>query len=367
MELSSKKLDRITKLTRYSISIILCIFLILLSNKIIGDLDGITYMPMPDDFKNKKALTDLDKRIKKEEIELDNLNQKYATTEKTMSAAKENYANAKQSFDNWVQTRSTLGSPEKDKEVIDRAKEIDDYYKVEQDWRLRIIALQEQIRSVEKRKHDVQIIIDRENEEAYEKFNQALKWYELNVFLIRLIFVGPLLAIGIFFFVRRRQSKFWALYFGFVLFSFYAFFFGLVPYLPSYGGYIRYSVGILISAIGGYYAIKHLGKFMERRQAELKVSTQERAKNVQTAMAERALENHICPSCGKDFIPKKWELSVAKDMGAGHAPNTASSYVESFCRYCGLELFKNCAHCGNRVFAHIPFCASCGCRTSQKE
>ncbi|GAB1429975.1 hypothetical protein MASR2M18_08080 [Ignavibacteria bacterium] len=364
MALSGKKLERTAKFTRYFISIILCIFLILLSDKIVGDLDGAATLPMPENFENKSVLSTSDKQLKNENLALDNLNLKIATTEKTMATAKDNYINEKQSFDNWVQTRKTLGSPENDQEVISRAKKIDEYYKIEQDWRTRLNSLQEQIKQVEKRKQIIQNKIDKEKEIAYKQYDEAIKWYELNVFLIRLVFVVPLLALGIFFFVRRRQNKFWALYFGFTLFSLYAFFFGLVPYLPSYGGYVRYSVGVILSAISGYYTIKYIGKFIERKQAELKISTQERAKNVQTAMAEKALENHICPSCGKDFIPKKWELTT-KETGTEQTKNTVSFYAESFCRYCGLELFKNCENCGKRVFAHIPFCSSCGCKTTK--
>ena len=43
--------------------------------------------------------------------------------------------NEKQSFNNWTQTRKTLGSPDKDQEVTARAKKLDEFYKIEQDWR----------------------------------------------------------------------------------------------------------------------------------------------------------------------------------------------------------------------------------------
>lgn len=354
MELNSKKLERTSRIVYYSISIILCLFLILLSNRIIDDLDSATTRPEVENFENKILIKELLKKSKDLNNEIDNVIIKKNTIEKTISTAQANYKNEKNSFDNWVQTRKTLGSPNKDNEVITRAKTLDEYYKVEQDWRSQLNFEQNEIDIKRKRLLDVQKSIEKENEVAYSKYNNELKNYELKVFLIRLLFVGPILALGIFFFIRYRKHKFWPLYFGFTLFSIYTFFFGLVPYLPSYGGYIRYAVGILLSTGLGYYAIKTIRQFIENKQKELKVSTIERSKNVQTEVAEKALENHFCPSCGKDFIIKKWEFPLKNN------DTDTFKLVTDFCRHCGLILFVNCKNCGNKNFAHLPFCSSCG-------
>ena len=64
----------------------------------------------------------------------------------------------------------------------------------------------------------------------------------------------------------------------------------------------------------------------------------------------------MCPSCGKDFILTKWDKSnngkLSKTMLIGLATN--------YCRFCGLELFKNCKSCDTENFAHLPFCSKCG-------
>lgn len=361
MELNSKKLERTSKIVYYSISTILCLFLILLSGKIIDDLDTATVRPEIENFENKVLMTDLDKKVNALNFEIENLNTKKGTIEKTIATAKENYTNEKQSFDNWVQTRKTLSSPDKDQEVIDRAKKLDEFYKIEQDWRSQLNSRQIEIDEREKKQQEIQKLIDKEKDAAETKYSAELKHYDLKVFLIRLLFVAPILALGIFFFVRYRRHKFWPLYFGFTLFSLYAFFFGLVPYLPSYGGYVRYAVGIILSAGLGYYAIITIRQFIETKQAELQVSTQERAKNVQTEVAEKALENHFCPSCGKDFIIKKWEFPFKNNE------SDAYKLVTDFCRHCGLELFKNCGKCGNKNFAHLPFCSSCGTKPTTEK
>lgn len=354
MELNSKKLERTSRLIYFTISTMLCFFLVLLSNRIINDIDRLTESPMQDQFENKTARKELDKKMEMMAIEVDNLNNKKALLEKTIATAKENYTNEKQSFDNWLQTRKTLGSPDKDQEVISRAKQLDEFYKIEQEWRAQLNAKQTELDQKEKEQALIQQKIDKEILLGSVKYDKAYKQYELKVFLIRLLFVGPILALGIFFFIRYRRHKFWPLFFGFTLFSIYTFFFGLVPYLPSYGGYVHYAVGIILSLGLGYYAIKTIRQFIEQKQAELKISTQERAKNVQTEVAEKALDNHFCPSCGKDFLIKKWETPTKNN------DSEVYKLVTNYCRHCGLELFKKCSSCGNKNFAHLPFCASCG-------
>jgi len=362
MELNSKKLERTSRLVYYSISVILCIFLILLSNRIISDLDNVTALPYQENFENRTLLDSLSNDIEKQNAELDILYSKKETIEKTIATVKENCANEKQSFENWLQTRKVLGAPDKDKEVVLRVKKLDEFYKVEQEWRTQLNTLQSQIDEILKKKQEIQNSIDKDYSDANVKYETAMKKYDLKVFLIRLIFVAPILALGIFFFIRYRKHKFYPIFFGFTLFSVYAFFFGLVPYLPSYGGYVRYSVGVVLSVGLGYYAIKRIRKFIDQKQKELKISTQERAKKIQTTTAEKALENHFCPSCGKDFLLRKWEFSVEKN-----AEIDTYKYVTTFCRHCGMELFKNCSNCGTKNFAHLPFCSSCGTKITINE
>jgi len=362
MELNSKKLERTSRIVYYSISTILCIFLILLSNRIIGDLANTTNLLWQGDFENKTVIAELEKKLENQNAELDNLSSKKETIEKTIATIKENYKNEKQSYDNWLQARKTLGSPDKDKEVLARAEKLDEFYNIEKEWRTQLNILQTQIDKEEQKKREILKSISDEQDYAFEKYEKALKKYDLKVFLIRLAFVAPILVLGIFFFVRYRRHKFYPIFFGFTLFSVYAFFFGLVPYLPSYGGYVRYSVGVVLSVGLGYYAIKRIRKFIDQKQAELKISTQERAKKIQTTTAEKALENHFCPSCGKDFLLRKWEFSAVKIT-----ETDIYKFATTFCRHCGMEIFKQCKNCGTKNFAHLPFCSLCGTKITMNE
>lgn len=360
MDFNSKKLESTSRLLYTLISVVLCGFLIALSEKIIADLDPTSSRPELETYVNQDRAMSLERQQNALLAEIETLQDKNATVEETIATARQNYNNEKQSFDNWIKTRKTLGTPDKDQEVLARARQLDNYYKVEQAWRAQLGARDQQIKAKSRQKALLEAQAETENHRAELLLEAAQRRHDLRVFLVRLLFVGPILGLGIFFFLRYRKHRFWPLYMGFTLFSVYAFFFGLVPYLPSYGGYIRYTVGIALSVGLGYYSIKKLRLYIEQKREELKTSSQERAQNVQLEVAEKALENHFCPSCGKDFIVKKWEMPTARP-GA-----EASVLVTDFCRHCGLNLFAECYNCSHKNFAHLPFCAVCGVKSTVK-
>lgn len=355
MEFNNKKLERTSKFVNYVISIALCIFLISLSARIMDDIDDWQEQPLIESFEDVDFIKSKESEMSNVDVEMKGLREKQEGITNTISIAENNYKNAKSSFDNWLEARKTVGSPNEDNEVLSRAKELDEFYKVEQEWRLELNKVNIEMDKLNEKRNKLYDEIDDERGRAYEQLEISMRKYDLKVFLIRLLFVLPILLIGIFFIVKFRKHKFWPLFLGFVLFSFYVFFFGLVPYLPSYGGYIRYTVGIVLSIVLGIYAINKIRAFIESKKNELKESTTERAKKVQTETAEKALDNHMCPSCGKDFIVRQWDKSVGKK-------NTmpAFSHITNFCRYCGLELFKECKSCNTENFAHLPFCSNCG-------
>ncbi len=361
MEFNNKKLEKTSKLVNYFIAIVLCGFLISLSTKLIDDVDDWKDRPTVAQFENKKIIKVNQDKIDNIQKQINLKREKEKSVSNTIRIAKSNYRNAKKSYDNWLEARKTVGSPTEDKEVLSRANELDGYYKTEQEWRNQAFALEEEIRGLERGRSEIDQVIRKERDRAYGEQTKARRKYDTKVFLIRLLFILPILLLGIFFIIKFRKHKYWPLFLGFVLFSFYAFFFGLVPYLPSYGGYIRYTVGIILSLIFGIYAINKIKAFIERKKEELKVSTTERSKQVQTETAERALDNHMCPSCGKDFIFRKWDKTMGKkDKGESYG------IVTDFCRFCGLELFKKCTSCGTDNFAHLPFCSTCGDKITEQ-
>lgn len=354
MDINDKKFIRIKRVVNWTITIVLAGFLIALSSIVIDDLDGTVAYPRRDDFKNTILQKEFESQRDDINRQLGVLNESMANIKQMIDVAVRNKDAEQESFDNWIKTRSTLGKADQDPEVMQRIAKIDHYKEVVLSW-------QTQQDSIQALKNplftELDQVWEKDNEESKRVdkiYYKAYENYNLKVFLIRLLFAGPILALGIFFFLRRRNHKFSPLFMGFSLFSVYVFFVGLVPYLPSYGGYVRYTVGLIVTLGLGYYAIKHFRAYQERKAIELKASTEERANRLEGERAEKAFNNHICPSCGKDFLLQPWETY-----------NTENKIVKAviasnFCRHCGMQLIKKCSNCNQNNYAHLPFCINCG-------
>jgi hypothetical protein len=344
MTKSATRFETISKIVLVIISVSLGIFLISLGNKILGDVTKLYKSPSVSEFLEKDSMDYVSKQIANSELNLEKLNERKEHLSSALESANSNYQSEKESFDAWIKTRKTLGSPEQDKDVLTRTKKLDELRLIRDEWSSR---LSENISSINQTKSD-RSKLEKEKQsfdaQALEKYEEELRWYTLKIFLIRLLFALPILLLGVFLFMKFRKSKYNAFVWGYALFSLYVFFIGLVPYLPSYGGYVRYIVGVILTIILGYYVIKQLTAYTERKKAELSKSTQERGREIAYNTAAKAFETHTCPSCERNFLVI--QSSTDKE------PN--------FCIHCGLKLFGKCSKCGQRNFIHFPFCSACG-------
>lgn len=361
MEFNNKKLTRTKKLIHYVISIALAIFLIGLANRIIGDLDETAHRPMLQDF---EAATEVHKyRLLNNAVQdsiLDITREKNAL-QLNLDLASTTLVQERNSFRSWISTRTATQSSSVDIEVRKRNLIMDSIQETITRYEREKTGLEASIQDLSAARMNRQKLIDKEMDQVYEMYSQAVHSFELKVFLKRLLFVLPVLLLGIWMLVKRRKHTYWPLYRGFVFFSFYAFFVGLVPYLPSYGGYVRYAIGILLSLFLGIYAIRSLQAFIKRKKEELQQSTTERSQQIKEEVAEKALENHMCPSCGKDYLINELHQSGGKKGISGKFK------VTTFCRHCGLQLFKDCDSCETTNYAHLPHCYSCGDLVTKKE
>lgn len=362
MKFNNKKLEKTSIIINYTISLVLCGLLILLSDKLIDDVDKWKDKPYNEQFQNKQLLKNQQAKIEEVNVKINSKDEEKWKVNRTIKITQSNYNNAKKSFDNWLEARKSVGSPREDKEVLKRANTLDSFYKTQQDCRKEFTIINDSLNVLFNEKQQYVSVKQKEKQRAHRKRTEAIEKYYLNVFLIRLLIILPILLLGVYFIMKFRKHKYWPLFFGFVLFSFYAFFFGLVPYLPSYGGYIRYTVGIILIVLFGIYAINKIRRFVEHKKSELRISTEERSKKVQFETAEKALDDHNCPSCGKDFIVKEWDKSLEKND-----KSKVFGRVTDFCRFCGLQLFKKCKSCNTENFAHLPFCCNCGDKITSDE
>ena len=352
---SMRRMERFSNFLLVIVALSLGGFLSALGNKMLGDFDHLFKSPDRDAFQNKSALMDIEKQTSVLERQVGELDAKKESFQRSLDIVQRQSDREKQSFNDWVQARTAVGSVQDDAIVRERARALDDFRKAEDGWRTKMEGIETAKEPFLKKQSELSEEKDRLEQEADQRFSQAQRIYALKVFFARLGFVGPLLGLGILLFVKARKSRFWPLAWGYILFSLYAFFVGLVPYLPNFGGYIRLAVGALLSFLAGYYLIKQLGRYLDRKRAELQASTQERAKTIKEETAFRAYKSHACPSCEKDFLLNKWSPGVRQAVEVRSVDD-----APDYCSHCGLTLFGKCPSCGFRNFLHFPFCSACG-------
>lgn len=354
MEFNNKKLTRTTKVIHYLISGILAVFLIGLANRIIWDIDDTDKRPLIASFESQtevhryRLLSDaIQDTIYDKERDLSALQIK-------LDLATTSLRQEQTSFTSWISTRTATQSATVDAEVRKRNLRMDSIQEVIHAFEKRKSAYKTTLLQLREDMSSYHLLETKEMDAAYALYDDAERSYDLKVFLKRLFVVLPVLLLGIWLLVKKRKHTYWPLFRGFVFFSFYSFFVGLVPYLPSYGGYVRYIIGIILAIFLGIYAIRSLQTFIKRKKEELQQSTQERSKQIKEEVAEKALENHMCPSCGKDYLINELHQSPGKKGTSG------AFKVTPYCRHCGLQLFKECKSCETTNYAHLPHCYSCG-------
>jgi hypothetical protein len=259
-----------------------------------------------------------------------------------LTTAANAYRNAQQSFQNWIATRTATTDPAQDPEVIQRNRELDALKSAEQSAQAEVDRLNRELLLASQASTQQQQRYAELEEQARGRYERARFQQELRVFAIRLALTLPLLLVAAWLVMRKRKSQYWPLARGFVLFALFAFFVELVPYLPSYGGYVRYGVGVLASAIAGVYAIRAMQRYLARRAEEERQSESERRRALPYEEAMKRMSAGVCPGC---------ERPIAS-TGPGAPAN--------FCVHCGMTLFDECGSCHTRKNAFFHFCPACG-------
>jgi hypothetical protein len=322
------------------IALVFAFFLIGLGNVIVGDLPQVDGRIEQEDFIDRAAVTPLraarDAATAREAAARAAFEQADLKAQATAQA----YRSGRDTFDNWVATRSATAAPSQDAELVARTAGLD-RLKADEDKARRVVEAQRQITLDAQQARDrAEAAIAPIEKRAQTAYEAALRQSELRVFLYRLALTLPLLVIAGWLFVRQRKSQWWPFVWGFILFALFAFFVELVPYLPSYGGYVRFITGIIVTGLVGRYAIVALNRYLaEQRLAEAQPD-QVRRNVLSYDAALIRLDRGVCPGCERPVALKDETID--------------------FCPHCGIGLHDHCGACGARKSAFAPFCHACG-------
>ena len=251
-----------------------------------------------------------------------------------------NSASARSTFGNWLATRQATAHPDQDPELIARTRALDALKASERKALALVEAQQQALLDATQAQSQARARMHLLEEAAQDSYEKAQRALELRVFLYRLMLTLPLLLVAAWLFVRHRKSSYWPFVWGFIFFAGFAFFVELVPYLPSYGGYVRYIVGIILTGVIGRQAIVSLRRYLARQKAAEALPDAQRRATLRYDVAVARLEKGVCPGCERGVDLK--------------------NPLTDFCPHCGIALFDQCVQCTGRKNAFARYCQACG-------
>jgi hypothetical protein len=199
-------------------------FLIGLGGTVVGDLPKVEKQLQLDDFLDKSRADQLRSSIKTAASTEQQSQDDLAQAQLKLNSAQRDLSSARESFNNWIATRSATQRSEQDPEVVARTRALDALQQAQRQAQS-VLEVQDKIAL------DARQLAAREREqlqglesEGYKMLNTEQRKVELRVFLYRLLLTLPLLAIAAWLFVKKRKGTYWPFVWGFIIFAGFAFF-----------------------------------------------------------------------------------------------------------------------------------------------
>ena len=333
--------ERAYGIVLWIVSLVFAGFIVGLGNLVIGDLPQVERQvssgpvsESPAQFKVRGELAALDTRRAV-------IDDKLAIARMQLEQTQRASQTGTETFQAWIAARTATTNPQQDPEVLARTRDLEALKGNERTVQAAINALEGERLPLDQQRsalQDRQFQLERDAAPALER---ATFWQDLRVFGLRLLITLPMLLAAVWLVARKRKSDHWPLMRGFVLAAVFVFFVELVPYLPSYGGYVRYVVGIILTFAAGHFLIKNMRNYLAQRQQVEQQAETERRKLVSHDEAFKKMAAKVCPGCDRP---------VASMDGS----------ESNFCVHCGMTLFNRCPQCETRKMAFFRYCMSCG-------
>jgi hypothetical protein len=321
----------------WMVAIIFAWFLTGLGKNIIGDLPRVEATYTTEHFVDHGKIDPLRTELRVLARQRQTLADQLEQVNLQLIIRQKDYQAARTTFDNWVSTRDVTDQVD---DLVGRTRTLDTLKKLERDAEKAIEDIQQKQTDISQHEAQLQTRVNILEDIARQRYDEAYEDQAMRVFLYRLLLTLPLLAAAAWLFAHKRKSKYWPFVWGFIIFALMAFFVELVPYLPDYGGYIRYIVGIMLTVVGGKYAITALQNYLEQQKlAESQPEFRRREElGYDTALAR--LAKNVCPGCERNVDLK--------------------NESNDFCTHCGICLHNYCSACHSRKNAFAKFCHKCG-------
>ena len=322
------------------VALVFASFLIGLGGTLVGDLPKVEARLQLDDFLDRNAAQQLREQLKAARNAEQEAQTALEQAQLQRHKARGEVQATRESLQSWLATRSVTQRADHDPEVLIRTQALDLLKQAERQAQRDEEAQQQAALDARQAAAATQQRLSQLEAQGYEQLRAEQRKVELRVFLYRLALTLPLLVVAGWLFVRQRQSTYWPFVWGFIFFALFAFFVELVPYLPSYGGYVRYVVGIAITVLVGRYAILALNRYLERQKQAEALPDAQRREELSYDVALTRLAKGVCPGCERAVDLKDAQID--------------------FCPHCGIGLFDHCGQCQTRKSAFARFCHSCG-------
>ncbi|MDR3511144.1 MAG: hypothetical protein P4L73_05900 [Caulobacteraceae bacterium] len=238
------------------VSIVLAGFLIGLGSLVIADLPKVSHPVTIEQFIDPARQAALTRQAEALNRQSEAGQAKLKAADDQLSRASAAYGSAKETFDNWILTRTATSDRSQDPEVLARTRALDQLRAAEDSAQAARDAAQTDLTAIAGQISQNEAASTALQQAAQPQYERARFVEEMKVFALRLALTLPLLVISAWMLLRRRGGDYWPMMRGFILFSLFAFFVELAPYLPEYGGYVRYSVGVILTLVLGHYGIK---------------------------------------------------------------------------------------------------------------